>query len=47
MEMTLAVRKITLIYEMNSKTSFISVATERDPKCKITDESKNLNLCWQ
>lgn len=45
MKITLAMQKITLLYEMNSKISFISVATKHDPKCKITDESKNLNLC--
>lgn len=37
MEFKFAMRKITLLYEMKGKTSFVSVATEYDPKCKITD----------
>lgn len=37
----------TLHYKMSRKTEFISVAREHDPKWKITDESKNLNICWQ
>lgn len=40
-------RTKSLRYKINRNTGFISVARECDPKWKITDESKNLSICWQ